>query len=144
LNLQPADLGTVLPVRSSGWVKHLLDLRAGQDMAVSLREDASLVGFPSFHMEAAILSAWFFWRSRVLRWPAILLNALMATAAPLFGGHYVADLVAGTLVALLSIHLAKLVLVLISDRKDRLDWSAAITIDTTDLLHLPPLIQIPA
>jgi len=62
-----------------------------------------IICFPSFHTVMAIL---FTWAHRGLRWTFIpfgLLNFLMLTAIPIFGDHYLVDMVAGAAIAIVSI-----------------------------------------
>lgn len=62
-----------------------------------------IITFPSFHMAVAVLFTWGFWRVPVLRWVALILNAIMVVSTPLSGSHYLVDLIAGGLLAVLSI-----------------------------------------
>ena len=52
--------------------------------------------FPSFHTVMALLFAWF-WRGTVLHWPMWGMAILVIAATPAVGGHYLIDLLAGTL-----------------------------------------------
>lgn len=77
------DLSTYDGLRS-GAVRELLDLpRTG------------IISFPSCHAASAVLATWGFWRWRVTRYPAIVLNALLTVATVGCGGHYIADVIAG-------------------------------------------------
>ena len=93
---------------SNGWVGELRLLRAGGGKLVGWDINAGVIGFPSFHCAAAFLNGWAFWKDRQLRFGGVLLNCLMVASTPIFGGHYVADLIAGFLVALASVKLAEL------------------------------------
>lgn len=66
-----------------------------------------IVTFPSFHTSAAVLLAWGFWGLRLLRWPALALNAAMIAACLFVGAHYIVDLIAGGAVAWGAILVAK-------------------------------------
>ncbi|MDE2380123.1 phosphatase PAP2 family protein, partial [Bradyrhizobium sp.] len=61
--------------------------------------------FPSFHTVAAIVYAWAVWPIRSLRSVGALWNGAMIVSTPVNGGHYFADILAGALVAVLSIRL---------------------------------------
>jgi hypothetical protein len=58
-----------------------------------------LVGFPSFHGALAMLVAWYAKDVKVLRWPVLVLNAVVLIATPIQGGHHVVDLIGGLAVA---------------------------------------------
>jgi hypothetical protein len=62
-----------------------------------------LVCAPSFHAASATLFIATAWQARPLRWPLVTLNAAMLLATPVEGTHYFADLIAGTLVALVAL-----------------------------------------
>ncbi|MGL5837721.1 MAG: phosphatase PAP2 family protein [Sphingorhabdus sp.] len=70
-----------------------------------------IVTFPSFHACAGMLLAYGFWQIPYLRYPFALANVLMILATPVIGAHYLIDTIAGTLVALLSIALARRILI---------------------------------
>jgi membrane-associated phospholipid phosphatase len=58
-----------------------------------------IVSFPSFHAASAVLATWAFWAWRPARWPAGVLNVTVSIATVGCGGHYVADVLVGYLVA---------------------------------------------
>lgn len=100
----------VLAGTDHGWVHQLLELRAGRGRVVPWNVDSGIVGFPSFHAAAAILNCFAMRRARNLKYCFLALNALMLAATPLFGGHYLADIFAGILIAAASIYLAAKIL----------------------------------
>jgi membrane-associated phospholipid phosphatase len=67
---------------------------------------AGLLTFPSGHAGVAALCAWAAWDSRLLRYPFLILNIGMATAAISHGSHYLIDVVAGLGMAGLTISVA--------------------------------------
>jgi membrane-associated phospholipid phosphatase len=80
---------------------HLSDLealRAGSTLAFNLNDMPGLVTFPSFHAAAGVVIAWAY-RRTFLYWPLFVYALLMIASAPVFGGHYFIDLIAGTAVA---------------------------------------------
>lgn len=95
-----------LPVASHGWIKDLLEIRAGGGRLLDATSGSALVAFPSFHCSAAFLYGWAAWPLRHLRIGFFLLNAAMIAATPVLGGHYFADLVGGAAVAACAILLA--------------------------------------
>lgn len=66
-----------------------------------------LICCPSFHTILAILAAAALWPNRLLRLPVSLLTALILLSTITRGGHYVADVLAGVLVAFASLALAR-------------------------------------
>jgi membrane-associated phospholipid phosphatase len=64
------------------------------------------VSFPSYHAAAALIFVWAMWPFRVWRPVFVLLNLAMCGAAMIAGGHYFVDILAGWLVASVSIWLA--------------------------------------
>jgi membrane-associated phospholipid phosphatase len=78
-------------------------LRDGTIRTISEHTVNGLITMPSFHACSAMLFAWAFAGWRSLRWIMIPLNVLMTLAAVPVGGHYFVDIVAGCLVALVSI-----------------------------------------
>jgi hypothetical protein len=60
-----------------------------------------LVAFPSYHtyLSVALISS--NWRIRYLRYPMLILNLLLLIGVPVFGGHYLVDMIAGGLMAVL-------------------------------------------
>jgi hypothetical protein len=65
-----------------------------------------LIAFPSYHGVLALIVAWYAWNVRWLRWPLLLLNAVVVISSPIQGGHHMVDLLGSFPVAALSIFLA--------------------------------------
>lgn len=65
-----------------------------------------LVSFPSFHAVIAFQFAWATWAVRWLRWPMIVLNAIVLFATPVIGAHYFVDVFGGVAVGAGSIVVA--------------------------------------
>lgn len=93
-----------LPLSTNSWISDLLQVRANGGYV--MRNASGIIAFPSYHCVAALLNLWAIWTVRPLRLPFLLLDMLMIASAPLVGGHYVADLIGGAVVALLSVLLA--------------------------------------
>lgn len=83
--------------------------------AVSLGRLQGLVSVPSFHTTAAILFIISAWPLQKMRWPVLVINVLMLASIPVEGAHYLTDMIAGALVAVL----AQAAIVLILRRRDR-------------------------
>ena len=59
-----------------------------------------LVSAPSFHTASAVLYIAAAWPFRRLRWPLLAINIAMLLSTPVEGTHYLADMIAGALVAI--------------------------------------------
>jgi membrane-associated phospholipid phosphatase len=77
----------------------LQELKAGQVDYLGLRTLEGIVAMPSFHASCAVILAWAFWSSLLLRLPFLVLNATMLVSTVPIGGHYIVDVVAGMLTA---------------------------------------------
>jgi hypothetical protein len=77
----------------------ILALRQHAIHAIDLGELHGLVCAPSFHAASAVIYIATAFRIRGLRWPLIALNISMLLATPVEGTHYLADLLAGGIVA---------------------------------------------
>ena len=86
-----------LPTTTNSWLNDLLQIRSGLGRHVT--RPSGIIAFPSFHCASAILNAWAVWKVRWVRLPFLALNLTMIAATPLIGGHYVADLIGGAIVA---------------------------------------------
>jgi hypothetical protein len=97
----------LLPV--SGGFSHLQDLEGARAHTPLMiyQTMQGMIAFPSFHAGGAVLLMWAFWQIPLLRWPAVALNALMIAATPVIGSHYLVDVIAGVLMAMGCILLAK-------------------------------------
>lgn len=87
----------------------LMRLRSGEPVAILVSEAKPLVTFPSFHTALGILIVYSVRGTRMLVIPAAVLNSLMIVATIPEGGHHFIDVVAGTIVALASIAIIRLV-----------------------------------
>jgi len=86
---------------------HLFALRDGSVRVFPLNQMQGIIAFPSFHTVMAILFTYAF-RGRGVWFLLIgLLNILMLLSTPTFGGHYLADMVSGAMVAGLAIYLVR-------------------------------------
>lgn len=84
---------------------HLHDyfaLRTGSFPTLMLSKVEGIVTFPSFHTVAAILLT-VVYRGTAVFLLSLLLNTLMLVSTPIFGGHYLVDMLGGAIVAGVSI-----------------------------------------
>jgi membrane-associated phospholipid phosphatase len=95
-----------LPVASTtGYVAQWADLRNGTLRTINPLDNQGLVVFPSFHTSLAVLCACAAWPLRILRYPLLALNLLIILSSPAMGGHYFIDIIAGIILAALTISL---------------------------------------
>jgi hypothetical protein len=65
-----------------------------------------LIAFPSYHGVLALIVAFYGWSVRPLRWPLLILNAVVLISTPVQGGHHLVDVLASFPVTALSIFIA--------------------------------------
>lgn len=93
-----------LPVASiTGYVSQWAELRNGALRTVNPLDNQGLVVFPSFHTVLAVLCACAAWPLRLLKFPLLALNLLIILSSPAMGGHYFVDIIAGFILAALTI-----------------------------------------
>jgi membrane-associated phospholipid phosphatase len=61
------------------------------------------VVFPSFHATLAVLCACAAWPLRIAKYRLLALNLLITLSSPAMGGHYFIDIIAGIILAALTI-----------------------------------------
>lgn len=82
-------------------------VRQGRIDELGLKTLEGVVAMPSFHASAAVILAWGFWPSRLLRWPFLALNVMMLVSSIPIGGHYIVDVLAGMATAYFAIWLVR-------------------------------------
>jgi membrane-associated phospholipid phosphatase len=105
LGLSRADFTTINPFAGYVHLEHLTALRSGEPMVLRFQEMQGIITFPSYHAGLAGVTLWGFWIAgyRWLRWPGVGLAAATIIATPVDGGHYLVDLIAGGVLAALSV-----------------------------------------
>ena len=98
-------------------IQYLSALRSGELRTIGMDTLYGIVTFPSFHAAGAIMLGWGFYGCKPMRWPMIGLNIAVFISAIFIGGHYLVDLVAGTIIAITSLGIAARV-----SRFERGDW----------------------
>lgn len=89
-----------VPVAGQDWMVALPEIRAGGGRLIS--DPLGLIAFPSFHCVVALLNTRAAWSSRWLRIPFLILNGLMIVSTPACGGHYLVDVIAGAVLAVIA------------------------------------------
>jgi hypothetical protein len=85
------------------YMAHLEGLRAGDMDTISLHHAEGLITFPSFHATWAILLALGCWHRRRLFALSSVLNGMVVIATLTTGWHYLTDVFAGMIVAVVAI-----------------------------------------
>jgi hypothetical protein len=93
--------------QQAGYTKVFFSLKSGEAFPLDLNYAAGLITFPSFHAILAVLAALALRQTRYLRWPAAALALLIVVSTVTTGWHYVVDVWAGLLVALMSFGAAR-------------------------------------
>jgi hypothetical protein len=102
--LADAELKARLPDGTAIYhMKDLLALRSGEPITLVLDKIQGLSTFPSFHTCMALIVMWCsrgFWWSWI---PGATLGFLILLATPVFGGHYLVDILFGTSIFIASV-----------------------------------------
>ena len=77
------------------FVPEIEHLRSGHDMNFALGQIQGVVAFPSFHTTMALGMAYAFRKTGVIGWIIAAVNVFILLAVPVFGGHYLVDMIAG-------------------------------------------------
>jgi membrane-associated phospholipid phosphatase len=89
-----------LPTSATSWPV-FLGLRDGTFHSINGMNSEGIISFPSLHAALGILFATALWRTKGIKWAALVLNGLMLAATPAYGSHYFVDVIAGILIAAL-------------------------------------------
>jgi membrane-associated phospholipid phosphatase len=87
------------------YVSQMAGLRDGTFRTINPFDSEGLVVFPSFHAALAVLCACAARPLRILKIPLIALNLLIILSSPFEGAHYFIDIIAGIMLAALTISL---------------------------------------
>jgi membrane-associated phospholipid phosphatase len=98
----PAQFRYVTPAFGAYHLEAMHALRAGLPQVMSLQELPGLVTFPSFHTAMGIVGIYCCRGRLPVLAVSLAVNGTMIAATPVFGGHYIVDLMGGTLLALLA------------------------------------------
>jgi membrane-associated phospholipid phosphatase len=94
-------------------------LRSGEPFYFTVAKVEGLVTFPSFHTALGILVVYTLRGIPILLFPVAALNALMIVSTLPEGGHHLVDVLAGTIVAVLSIAVVRTIAVVRRDLRAR-------------------------
>jgi membrane-associated phospholipid phosphatase len=105
--LEPKDFPEVRVLATWLFVAPFHALRDGSLSIVELSTLDGIITFPSYHAAVAVLLAWAASGIPYLRYPMIVLNLVMLVSAVPIGGHYLVDVIAGSLVGGASVIVAR-------------------------------------
>lgn len=91
------------------WYDIMKPVRDGTLRGLGANSVTGIVTFPSFHAAGAVLLAYGFWQFRWLKWPMLVLNIGVFLSSIVVGGHYLVDVIAGGLIAILAIWFSLLI-----------------------------------
>ncbi len=103
LGLQPADFPNLSPSAAYVHLNHFAGLRDGTFRVLALDSVEGIITFPSYHAALGIILLVAFWPVPYLRWIGAVLNLTLIAATPIDGGHYFIDVVAGIIIAVLTL-----------------------------------------
>jgi membrane-associated phospholipid phosphatase len=120
LQLSDAEVSAFhhLTLSSQDWVGRLIQIRRGDFANLPNLEGNGLIAFPSFHCTAALLFVWSTWSIRWLRVPMMAICFALLVATPIFGGHYVSDMIAGAVVMVVSVRITQSLYAMMLDFKN--------------------------
>ena len=99
----PVEAAHMRLALDQNYAQMLIALLANGPGFISPIDVKGLIGFPSYHAVLALLVIYYTWSMKLLRWPAILLNAAVLAATPFQGGHHLIDVLAGFPVAAIAL-----------------------------------------
>jgi hypothetical protein len=109
--LGPASALGLMPLYWHQYIQNISDMdaiRAGVTSTVVIEKLSGIVVFPSFHTASAIIYMYAFRESGVISIVAILINIAMLLSIPVMGDHYITDMLAGAVVAIMTITVTRI------------------------------------
>lgn len=102
--VDPASLVSINPHYGYAFLEQFQAVREQPEFLLSLASAEGILTFPSVHAAVALLCAISAYGIRLLRYPFLTLNALMAVATVTHSNHYLVDVLAGFAVAAASLY----------------------------------------
>ena len=91
----PAAASHMKLALDQNYAQMLIGLLANGPGFISPVDVKGLIGFPSYHAVLALLTIYYAWPLKMLRWPILFLNMAVLVATPIQGGHHLIDVLAG-------------------------------------------------
>lgn len=107
-DLNPADYPNLHPAAAFLHMADLTGLRDGTLRLLTLDRMEGIITFPSYHGALAVIFCWGFSRASIapVRYAGMTIALLTLIATPVDGGHYFSDVIAGVLIAAISLAVA--------------------------------------
>jgi hypothetical protein len=102
----PAAAAHMQLALDQNYAQILIDLLSHGPGLISPVDVKGLIGFPSYHAVLALLTIFYAWPLKRLRWPAVVCNLVVLAATPIQGGHHLVDVLAAIPVTGLSLFAA--------------------------------------
>jgi len=102
-----------MPVSHTSWPV-FLGLRDGSYRLVMAVGSEGIITFPSLHAALAVILMAAFWPVPVVRWVSAIINALMLASTPIDGSHYLIDVLAGVVIAIPCLVVARMLVMRMS------------------------------
>lgn len=99
----PHDLGGIGNGPGTSYLSDFNALRDGTLRAIDLSKLEGVCQFPSFHTVVALLCAWAVAGTPFARWPMAAFSAFVVYTTMPIGGHHLADVLGGALVAVATV-----------------------------------------
>ncbi len=96
------DLAPVITVEAKNWFTHLTELRDGTFRELGRGVYEGIVEFPSFHTALSVLMILALRGCGAVFWISGFYNLLILLTVPIDGGHYLVDMIAGGVIALIA------------------------------------------
>lgn len=96
-----------MPVSHTSWPV-FLGLRDGSFRLLMAVGSEGIITFPSLHAALAVILIAVFWPVPIARWLSVAVNSVMLAATPIDGSHYLVDVLAGIVIAILCIVAARM------------------------------------
>ncbi|MGU3468815.1 phosphatase PAP2 family protein [Methylobacterium sp. C33D] len=90
------------------FVATIKSLRDGSLTIITLEQMDGVITFPSFHTALGVIFGYSFWVLPKWRWIGVAVNVLLIAGTPINGGHYFVDILAGVVVGIVAIWIARL------------------------------------
>jgi hypothetical protein len=119
-----------LTLSSQDWIGKLIQIRQGNIANLHKLDGNGLIAFPSFHCTAALLFVWSTW---TIKWLRVPMMAICLALTPIFGGHYISDMIAGAVVMVVSVRVTQSLYALMLDFKNaaRTYWRSKPTLSAS-------------
>lgn len=133
LYVLPPDVHPILSMTGETGRAQIALLHDGPGLVVPDALHGSLIGFPSYHCVLALLVSRYGWELKRLRWPLLLLNAVVVVSTPVQGGHHLMDVLGAIPVTALALWITR------AHKVPEFSAKSAMMVNKTPNLTLKPM-----